>query len=202
MTNLLKRGIRGVAALVAAASLAVCGGCSDEPDTELYFVGDSLGEFWDVGRACPTLRFVNLGRAGAGIAYLGELGDRVAGRDVVLLIGTNDAWRLLTEGVRPYADRYLEAAGALRARRVYLYPVLPRTLANDTDALRAAIEEFNAEIRGRLPEFGCEVVYLDVSDRFRLDGGEHIHPELSPDGIHLNAYGYQILTEALWEKLR
>ncbi len=199
----MNRWVRKITAGVALLGLAAAGtSCGDEPDTEVFFVGDSLVEFWDAGRSFPTLRFRNLGRAGAGIAYLGELGDRVAGREVVLLIGTNDAWQMVSDGVEDYADRYIAAARGLKAGKIYLFSVLPRTLATDTEELREAIPLFNSVIRGRLEEFGCEVVYIDVYDKMRDGDSFGIQPALSPDGIHLNSYGYEILTEELWKKLK
>lgn len=199
MNRWIRKITAGIALLGFAAAWTSCG---DEPDTEVFFVGDSLVEFWDVGRSFPTLRFRNLGRAGAGIAYLGELGDRVAGGEVVLLIGTNDAWQMVSDGVEDYADRYIAAARGLKAGKIYLLSVLPRTLTADTEELRKAIPRFNSVIRGRLVEFGCEVVYVDVYDRMRDGDSRGIRPELSPDGIHLNSYGYEILTEELWKKLK
>lgn len=199
----MNRWLRKLTAWAALLGFAAGGAsCGDEPDTEVFFVGDSLVEFWDVGRSCPALRFRNLGRAGAGIAYLGELGGRVAGQEVVLLIGTNDAWQLVTDGLEDYADRYIAAARGLKARKIYLFSVLPRTLETDTEELREAIPLFNSEIRGRLGEFGCEVAYMDVYDRMRDGDSRGIRPELSPDGIHLNSYGYEILTEELWKNLK
>lgn len=199
----MNRWVRKITAGVALLGFAAAGtSCGDEPDTEVFFVGDSLVEFWDAGRSFPTLRFRNLGRAGAGIAYLGELGDRVAGREVVLLIGTNDAWQMVSDGVEDYADRYIAAARGLKAGKIYLFSVLPRTLTTDTEELREAIPLFNSVIRGRLVEFGCEVAYVDVYDRMRDGNSRGIRPELSPDGIHLNSYGYEILTEELWKKLK
>lgn len=199
MTRSLRMIAAGIALLGVAAGTASCG---DEPDMEICFVGDSLVEFWDVGRSCPTLRYRNLGRAGAGITYLGELGTSVAGRDVVLLIGTNDAWQLLDMGVEDYAERYIAAARGLKARKIYLFSVLPRTLVNDAEELREAIPRFNSEIKRRLGEFGCEVAYVDVYDKMRDGDSFGIRAELSPDGLHLNSYGYEILTEELWTKLK
>lgn len=191
-----------MAACIAAEAAFGMAGCADEPDTELNFVGDSLVEFWDVGRSCPTLNFKNYGHAGAGIAYLGELGDRMTGKDVVLLIGTNDAWSLVLDGVEDYADRYITAVNGLKARKIYLFSVLPRTLDTDVARLREAIAEFNRLLCSRLGEFGSEMVYVDVYDRFLWDDAGNINPALSPDGIHLNSYGYEILTEELWKRLK
>ncbi len=201
-TPVRKYACRFLAAVTAAAALAGLTGCADEPDTELYFVGDSLVEFWDVDRTCPALRFRNYGLAGAGIAYLGELGGRVAGKDVVLLIGTNDAWRIVSDGAEDYSDRYIAAVNGLRARKIYMYSVLPRTVDTDAAEHRVAISAFNSLTRRRLAEFDCEVVYIDVYDRFLADSEGNINPALSPDGIHLNSYGYEILTEELWKKLK
>ena len=175
--------------------------CDDRDERRLHFVGDSLMEFWDVSSVCPTLCFVNEGRAGAGIAYLDEFGDRLAGKEVVLLLGTNDLWQMHAYGAEEFAGRYIAAVNRLGVARLYLYPVLPRKFEGDPEGSHEAICAFNAEIRSRLSEFACAVEYMDVYDRFRK-GDTHLpDPELFPDGLHINVYGYQILADALWEKI-
>ena len=64
-----------------------------------------------------------------------------------------------------------------------------------------AIKSFNDEIRRRLDDFGCRVEYMDVYDRFRLGDAHLPNPELYPDGLHVNVYGYQILSDALWKRI-
>lgn len=193
--KLMRRLLFLLAIAVAAAS------CDDKPEPRLHFVGDSLVEFWDVASICPSLHFVNHGRAGAGIAYLGEFGSTLTGEDVVLLLGTNDLWQMLAYSPEEYAARYIDAVKSLGVATLYLYPVLPRDFTGDPEGSQEAIKSFNDEIRRRLDDFGCRVEYMDVYDRFRLGDAHLPNPELYPDGLHVNVYGYHILSDALWKRI-
>ncbi len=188
------------AALVAGLWLA---GCSDEPDREMFFLGDSIMEFWDVGRDFPTLRCHNCGKAGAGIEYLAGMDATVAGREVVLIIGTNDIWQCADDNAAvDYTTRYIQAVDNLQASRVYLFSVLPRGFEADGAEMSEQIARFNAMLRCRLNEFECEVVYIDLHARFCLDGTLLLNPQYSPDGLHINKYGYEIYADELWKRLK
>ncbi len=197
----LRKLAASVAVLMAAAGVA---GCSDEPDRELYFLGDSIMEFWDVRRVFPMFRCYNYGKAGEGIDYLAGKDKVVAGRDVALIIGTNDCWQYLggEERVADYTSRYIQAVNGLRAKRVYLFCVFPRNYVGDSPDVPEAIVRFNASLRGRLGEFVCEVEYIDPYDRLCLGGTRDINPEFSPDALHLNQYGYEILADELLKRLK
>lgn len=186
------------AMLVAALA---CASCEERSEPCLHFVGDSLTEFWDVSSVCPTLDFVNHGRAGAGIAYLDEFDRTLEGEVAVMILGTNDLWQMLAYGADDYAGRYIAAINRLGLSKLYLYPVLPRKFEGDPEGSHEAICAFNEAVKSRLGEFECVVEYMDVYDRFRL-GSTHLpNPELYPDGLHINVYGYQILADELWKRL-
>lgn len=173
-------------------------GCEEEArDPQLNFIGDSIIARWDVAESFPSRQVFNYGRSDEGIEYLESLAGKFDGREVVVLIGTNDNYLMTSEDRREYAERYVAALRALGASRIYLYSVLPRDFGQDRNDVNKDIAEFNAEVQS-LTADDRSVIYMNVYDRFLCDGEPA--PQLYNDGLHLSPYGYEILTKAL-EKL-
>ena len=185
--------------LVAFAVLFLLSSCSDDvKDARLDFVGDSIVARWDLAEYFPSRLVYNYGKSGAGIEYIESLAGRFAGRNVVVMIGTNNNYLFVEPDREDYARRYVDAITALDAKRVYLYSVLPRDFTSDRDDVNDDIAEFNAVVK-HIVESMPAIVYMDVYDDFLHDG--NIDFQLYSDKLHLSPYGYEILTKTLLQEL-
>lgn len=185
--------------LVAFAALFLLSSCSDDvKDARLDFVGDSIVARWDLAEYFPSRLVYNYGKSGAGIEYLESLAGRFAGRNVVVMIGTNNNYLFVEPDREDYARRYVDAITALDAKRVYLYSVLPRDFTSDRDDVNDDIAEFNAVVK-HIVESMPAIVYMDVYEDFLHDG--KIDFQLYSDKLHLSPYGYEILTKTLLQEL-
>lgn len=185
--------------LVAFAVLFLLSSCSDDvKDARLDFVGDSIVARWDLAEYFPSRLVYNYGKSGAGIEYIESLAGRFAGRNVVVMIGTNNNYLFVEPDREDYARRYVDAITDLDAKRVYLYSVLPRDFTSDRDDVNDDIAEFNAVVK-HIVESMPAIVYMDVYDDFLHDG--KIDFQLYSDKLHLSPYGYEILTKTLLQEL-
>lgn len=172
--------------------------CEEISRKELYFVGDSIIDMWDTRTCFPSFETHNLGVSGSKLADLEARPLPPAESVVVCQIGTNDLqFDFTTEADRSaYVNHYLEVISHLSQNCVYLYSVLPSV----RDGRDRNIPWFNDSIRTRIHEYP-HVVYLDVYDRFLDADGKSLQNRLTPDKLHLNDYGYAILTNALQDKM-
>lgn len=178
-------------------STALCA-CNDDLDRELYFTGDSIIARWDLAESFPSYICHNDGRSGAGIDYIESLSGAYTGKDVVVMIGTNNS-SLMTPQLRDeYAHRYVDAIMALNARHLYLYSVLPRDFDNDYELINSDIAIFNDLVYNLVHNIP-NISYLNVYNSFIYDGKPN--PQFYSDGLHLSLYGYEILKSALDNKL-
>ena len=168
--------------------------CEDIEKDTYIFVGDSIIARWPLDEFFPSRLVYNYGKSGAGISYIAELNNQFNGNDVVVMIGTNDNNQFFTEEVDSYIKNYLDAIEKLTDRRIYLFSVLPREFNNDAEDVNAKIENFNKKTQ-ELTIHYPGITYIDVYNDF-MDG-QHINYQYYSDGLHLNIYGYEILTSQL-----
>jgi beta-glucosidase len=188
-----------LASLVAQASR--------KPPLDIYFLGDSITEFWpelgkDVWRAeFARMRVLNCGVSGdttQNMLYRITHGgfERIAPRVVIVLAGTNNlslspelAPDDLARGVR-------RIIATLRTKspssKILLLSILPS--GDASKPLRARIRETNKRLAA-LGD-GDSVFYLDVFSAF-LDSDGRFLPGVSPDGTHLTAKGYQVWADSM-----
>lgn len=167
---------------------------NEQKDYNIMFIGDSLIARWDVESSFPSVLSENLGRSGSGIAYIEELNDKFNGCDIVVLFGTNDLGMAKRIGIEAYAERYVNAIINLKGRNIYLYSILPRSFKGDQIGLNDLIDSLNQNIKKRIIIYK-NVKYINVNSQFRTQHG--MNEELSYDGLHLNNYGYEILSREL-----
>ncbi len=180
---------------------------SRKPPLDIYFLGDSITEFWpelgkDVWRAeFGSMRVLNCGVSGDTTQNMlyrithGEF-ERISPRVVVLLAGTNNL--SLFPQLKP--DDLTRGVGriisTLRAKspssKILLLSILPSGEASNP--LRARIRETN-ECLATLDD-GSSIFYLDIFSPF-LDSDGRFLPGVSVDGTHLTAKGYQIWAESM-----
>lgn len=167
---------------------------NEQRDYNIIFIGDSLVARWDIESSFPSIRFENLGYSGSGVAYIEKLNGMFDGYDIVILSGTNDLGIVRKEGVEVYSERYVNAIINLKGRNIYLYSILPRSFKGDQIGLNDLIDSLNQNIKKRIIIYK-NVKYINVNSQFRTQHG--MNEELSYDGLHLNNYGYEILSREL-----
>lgn len=164
----------------------------------LDFIGDSIIARWDIDEYFPTWQVYNYGVPGAGIDYIEGNAGRFVGKQVVVVIGTNDINYMAPDRIEKYTERYMSAIKDLGASRVYLYSLHPRNFSSDRSDVNKDVVAFNDLIRARVSEVPS-IVYLDVYTDFLYEGEPN--PRLYYDRLHLNPYGYEILVSALKKAL-
>ncbi|MBO4965141.1 MAG: hypothetical protein J6C81_02610 [Muribaculaceae bacterium] len=170
--------------------------CSDGP-AYYNFLGDSIVELWDLNDNFPTLLTKNYGVAGSGIEYIRENAGCFDNQNLIILFGTNDLNAAYSDqDIENYVTQYLDAVTATRANPIYLISVLPRITESNVEAANEVIDKFNACVKRRIVEENIdEIIYVDVHDLLLKDGCLNL--QYSYDGLHLNRYGYEILTDQL-----
>ena len=176
------------------------------------FLGDSLTAFWPtVGVGSWELDMAPFRPVNAGIA-----GDRVENvhfrvrqaafggtppEVFVIWCGTNNLAKDPPDSSEIVADGIFGLVATLRAKvpdaRILLVSITPS--GHDPDStLRKRIRDTNQRIQGRAG--AANVTWLDVHDRF-LDGQFRWRDEMTLDGTHLSARGYEVLAMAIKAKL-
>lgn len=168
--------------------------CEDVENDTYIFVGDSIIARWPLDETFPSRLVYNYGKSGAGISYIATSSNRFNGNDVVVIIGTNDNYFFYSDDVDSYTETYLDAIEKLTDREIFLFSVLPREFNNDSAEINEKIEIFNKKIKEKVEDYH-HITYIDVFNDF-MDG-EHINYQYYSDGLHLNIYGYEILTTRL-----
>ncbi len=180
---------------------------SQKPELDLYFLGDSITEFWpELGkdswqREFGKLRVLNCGVSGdttQNILYRIEHGefDHITPKVVVLLAGINNLGS--SPGLQPgdLASGLQRIVATLRrkspASKILLLSIFPSS--EPTDPIRGRTQATNLEI-AKLAD-NANVFYLDIYGAF-LDANGVFPPSVSPDGLHLYAKGYQIWADAM-----
>lgn len=183
------------AMLLTVISVALCS-CSDDHPDEYLFVGDSIVKRWDIQGSFPTLITYNKGYFGSGIDYLNNFTGRCDGKYVVVLSGTNNILDAFTEAqINSFAESFTSSIAGMGAKHVYVISILPRSFETDGPHFNENIDRVNHAIRERLQDVPS-ATYVDVHDEFS-DGNGGMKVQYSYDGLHLNSFGYEILTDKL-----
>lgn len=184
--------------------MGLASSCSDDGVSELCFVGDSLVAGWDVKSSFPTRVVRNDGVSGAHLEDILTWNLDYRGKDVVMLIGTNNlGYEFIDEQTRPqfiadFVEEYRHTIETLAPRRVFVISILPRSAENDDKNISLYIRELNAALEQMVAALGYGT-FVDVYDYFLYKGGMNMNYSL--DGLHLNDLGYNILNVRLSEEL-
>ena len=194
---ILKRLISIILLIIPIISFVQCTD-NEEHIQELYFVGDSHITRWDLGYYFPNYITHNMGVARSGIEYIESCQGEFSGKN----IGINDIGLIGTEyTASSYAKRYADAIEKLQGKYVFVYSILPTDIIEgewSVDYLKL-VAEVNTEIEAELKQSEANVIYINAYKDMNKNGS--LNPEYSSDGIHLNDYGYEVLTEKIQEKL-
>ena len=180
------------------------GACSNDESTELCFVGDSLVAGWDTYSAFPTRIVRNDGVGGAHLEDLLTWNLDYRGKDVVMLVGTNNMGSaILNDNTRPqfiadFVEEYRHTIETWAPRRVFVISILPRNFKNDNERLYSCIQELNLAL-SQMVESLDYGTFVDVYDYFLYEG--KLNMDYSLDGLHLNDLGYNILNVRLAKEL-
>lgn len=190
-----------ILSIIVAISCGILSGCNDELDrrTTLTFVGDSLIARWDLQQYFSSFVTTNMGKSGAGLDYIFSLKGTMTGRNIVVMIGTNNSYEMTAGKREAYAERYIEAILALNADTVYLYSVLPRYCSGDAPNINDNIKAFNEIVKLKVAEYR-HIAYIEVYDEF-IGDYHGINPQYYNDGLHLSFAGYEILHNKLTDLL-
>lgn len=169
--------------------VTICG-CSknDDNDTTIYFVGDSQIANWDTELYFPNRITINFGKDGANLYYLEKINNIKAKSDIIIEIGTNDLQSEWDETkVYNYVDMFFSEINSLPGRKKYILEIFPTS----NQKKNTVIKLFNKRIKETVRHHN-DVVIIEVYDNLEKDGV--IKEYLSRDGVHLNDYGYIIVT--------
>ena len=175
----------------------------------LLFVGDSITAGWTRNRELFTRTFgafqpANFGISGDRTQHVlwrfenGELDISPSPKAVVLMIGTNN---VRTDTAADIAKGAEAVVNRLRTKhptaKVLLLGVLPMGV-DPKDPTVAAQRRNVIEINERLKAAadGSSVVFLDFGDKL-LNSDGTTSAAMRPDGVHLEARGYEIWAEAI-----
>ena len=189
--------------LITAASClcATCSSNSDEPTTtrELHFIGDSHVKLWDVASWFPTYSTYNYGISGTGIAHIQNYADHFIGKDVVVIVGTNDLKLFTDQESEQYVKNYVQALEDLGAHQLFLFSIFPKSkeLCKYTIDDNNKARRVNALIKQAIVK--KSFIYIDVYDLLDSDG--YMNPAYSDDGQHLSQTGYELITKQLMKVL-
>lgn len=165
-------------------------------EDRVVFFGDSITEGGNLAQAFPGRPYINRGISGQNTSQMlrrfrADVVDPNP-RVVVILAGTNDiASGVPLEKIESNIAAMADMAGA-KGTRVVLASVLPvRDIREDTSLRRPEqIRALNEWLKGFSAEKG--LVYLDYFSAMS-DGDGLLRPEMSPDGLHPNAKGYEVM---------
>jgi lysophospholipase L1-like esterase len=170
-------------------------------ENRVVFFGDSITNFWNLAASFPGQPYINRGISGQTTPQmlLRFRSDVVAlkPRVVIILGGTNDlAGNTGPMTLDQIEDNYASMAELAKAHqiRVVFASLLPihdysATKVSDGRPL-AKIESLNQWLKGYCTANHC--LYLDYYSHM-LDDRGMLRAELSDDGLHPNANGYQIM---------
>ena len=185
---------------------------SEEESKEIVFVGDSIVRGYDLDKFFPDIKnkVVNCGLAGAtteALFYILKQG--IVKRNpkiVIMLIGTNDIndiyHRRNQEIIFNIARIIIELKIILKKVNIGLISILLcDEIRFGKGSLKVGVKENIRiiEINNRLKEFENyfkDFIFIDVYDKFLNKEGS-LDDFLAYDGLHLNANGYNKLTEFL-----
>jgi lysophospholipase L1-like esterase len=168
---------------------------SPPPKGEILFIGSSTIRLWDLKASFPDLKTINRGFGGSEMAdstrYVERLVVPHSPRIVVVYAGDNDIMGIPSEQIVIAFERFVRAVHSKLPETKILYIGIKPSLLRwgQVDRMRQA----NAMIR-QFCERDERLGFVDT-DNAMLGWDEKPRPELYvPDGLHLTAAGYQILT--------
>lgn len=166
------------------------------PQGEIVFAGSSTMRMWKTADSFPDLKVINRGFGGSQMADSVRYADRIIlpykPRIVVVYAGSND----LASGKTP--ETVLEDWKALVKK---IHDALPKTrilfIATKPTIRRWAMIEKQKKLNELIAEHARSdkrLGFIETGAAFLGDDGKPRADLLLPDGLHLNAEGYKVLS--------
>lgn len=188
-------------------------------EIDYLFYGDSITEWWDLGKFLPTEKMlVNRAIAGDRTRFMLFRFDgdciQLKPKRVVFMGGINDlrAWDLGHDYTKEMTDNLIvkEVLGNIilmnskaKANGIEFIvgSILPINEDGDinNDRVNSKVIEINSKIREFCLEEG--LIYLDYYNKVIEGGSNRIQKDLTIEGLHPNSRGYLVMSEVLKEKL-
>lgn len=184
-------------------------------DIDYLFIGDSITWHWNLSLYFDTKKtLVQRAIGGDNSTYLLKRFDadciQLKPKTAIIMIGTNDIarceddlwWRTKGESEEVVFEEYTQNIRSMIKKcdesniEVVLCSVIPSTIA----------PPYNREMRWRMTDRMNEFLkstgkkYINYFDSLTYDG-KNIIDEITHDGIHPNAKGYEIMTKILKKEL-
>ena len=174
------------------------------PKNAVLFVGSSSIRLWNLSKSFPGLDAINHGFGGSQIADSVQFAPRIVNkyepRLIVFYAGDND----IGFGKKPE-----QVAADFRAFAAVVHKDLPQTkilfLSIKPSILRWKLWDKAQRANAEIEDF-CKrdnrLVYVDIATPMLGEDGKPRSELFAPDGLHLNAKGYELWASILWPMLR
>lgn len=180
----------------------ITSGCSTTiNDKNIVFIGDSIVSGWDVECYFPYLIVNNNGLFGAKIKDIcvGNYSNKLNNSDIVILAGTNDiaGYKYKKLPVNFYDSItaiYKNKILSFGASRTIIISVLPRS-DTGSEVMNGQIVYLNTKLLQMTKEVP-NIIFLDVFSDF-TDKNGLLNFNYSADGVHINSFGYELLSSKL-----
>ena len=173
------------------------------------FLGDSITEYYDLGKYFIDLPVVNSGISGDTTDdILSNMKERVYDYNpskIFLLIGTNDLE--IDKSVDEVVDDIKEIVKGIKDNRpkaeIYIESVYPVNSDINEDLVDKRENEDIIAINEELEEYAEEenLTYIDIYNLLVTEDGV-LNTEYTKDGLHLNDKGYDVVTKTLEKYLK
>lgn len=169
-----------------------CNCAEQDKDVELYFMGDSLVQLWDIEDDFPGYVTHNWGRAGSGIYYLMDLPKVPKDAIAIVITGTNELRPDRSEQEwKDYINLYLKTISERGGKYVIMAPVFPTE-----ETWQEHIPTMNSIVKNQIEGY-ANIRYLDLYEEFETDNT--IRPEYTTDGLHLSRRAYHVIASRIHE---
>ncbi len=172
-----------------------------EIDIQLVFLGDSLTRRWEDNldlwnKYFSAYNAANFGVGGDCLENIkwrmlnGEL-DGINPKVIIILAGTNnldkDSEEAIVSGIREIAEII---RSTLKSTKVVVLGLLPRNMNETGINYGQKIARINSQLDSL---YACsEIIYRDIGTDLTNEEGV-VSDSIMPDGLHLNASGYEII---------
>lgn len=181
--------------------------CEKNYEKTILFIGDSITKGWDTELFFPeftTSKYLyytsikNSFNPDLSFSNANTIVILIGNHDIEISI-SNDAE--LSQHVDNFGFNYKKAVQVLNSKPVVILSILPCHYSDKTKSknINRQIDLFNEELLKIANELS-NVVYIDVNSSFKDKNGD-LDMNFSTDGIHLNVYGYRLLSKQLDDSL-
>lgn len=177
--------------------------------TNYLFLGDSITEYYDLGKYFPDMPVVNSGIAGDTTDdILNDMKGRVYDYNpskVFLLIGTNDLRD--EKSVDEVVDNIKKIIEEIETNRkeaeIYLESIYPVNEEVNKKVVELRNNPDINEINDKIKKYAEEknITYIDLHEKLINEEGL-LEKKYTKDGLHLNEEGYEVVTEELMKYLK